>query len=456
MPWTTEDVDKFKKDLSDEQKKKWVSIANSALENCQKEGGSDCEAKAIRIANSQIGSTENKQAEFLSNEITSNMSELIVQKEMDGKEYFVAPVILITEGVHSGSGGPTYYPVEELEKFPQAWNGRPIPVYHPKKDGSPTTANDPELIQNCSVGQIFNVRFEDGKLKGEAWINPEKANKVDPDVMRKLNNNEVLEVSTGMFVEEEVKEGEWNGEKYTRIARSIRPDHLALLPNGKGACSVEDGGGMPRINEEQESELFSRFTKYVLNLLRKEKDLESERSKNNNKGEQRMSKIDDLIANTNTRLTEDDRGMLENLEEDTIDKLFPVAEKEGEKENEEQEPVESNEEQKEEKPLTLNDLLEKADPAIRDSIEEGQRMIVQKRTALVDKIVENSDFTKEDLEGKKIPELEKLAKLAKADVDYSLQSNSEAEEHRDEEDAIPEPPVINWETGKVEDEKESE
>jgi len=54
MPWTTKDVDKHKKGLTPAQKKKWVSIANSILASCKKEGGSDCEGKAIRVANSKF------------------------------------------------------------------------------------------------------------------------------------------------------------------------------------------------------------------------------------------------------------------------------------------------------------------------------------------------------------------------------------------------------------------
>ena len=55
MPWTVKDVDRFKKGLSDEQKKKWVKIANSALASCQRTGGRDCDGYAIRVANSKVG-----------------------------------------------------------------------------------------------------------------------------------------------------------------------------------------------------------------------------------------------------------------------------------------------------------------------------------------------------------------------------------------------------------------
>jgi len=55
MPWTVADVaSKTKKAKTTAQKKKWVSIANGVLKDCQAKGGSDCEGKAIRIANSKF------------------------------------------------------------------------------------------------------------------------------------------------------------------------------------------------------------------------------------------------------------------------------------------------------------------------------------------------------------------------------------------------------------------
>lgn len=47
MPWTKSDVDKHKKGLTDAEKEKWVSIANSVLKDSGDEG------KAIRIANAK-------------------------------------------------------------------------------------------------------------------------------------------------------------------------------------------------------------------------------------------------------------------------------------------------------------------------------------------------------------------------------------------------------------------
>ena len=54
MPWTVKDVDSKKKGLTPAQKKKWVSIANSVLKSCKAKGGKNCDAQAIKVANSKF------------------------------------------------------------------------------------------------------------------------------------------------------------------------------------------------------------------------------------------------------------------------------------------------------------------------------------------------------------------------------------------------------------------
>lgn len=170
-----------------------------------------------------------------------------------GRKHLVAPVVLMVEGVHCGSGGPTLYTAEELSKFPEAWNGRPVPVFHPQENGIPVSCNDPQVIQRQSVGQLFNVHFDSdaGKLRGEIWVDEERGRLISPATMTALRNGRQLEVSTGLYTEDEDMPGVWNGEEYARIARNHRPDHLALLPGERGACSWEDGCGV-RANEQEE------------------------------------------------------------------------------------------------------------------------------------------------------------------------------------------------------------
>lgn len=165
---------------------------------------------------------------------------------LEGREYTVVPMVILTEGVHAGSMGPLYYPKAELEKTPEVWNMKPVVVYHPTMNGQGISACDPVVINSRKVGVIMNTRFEKGKLKSEAWIEKDRANAVDERIMAAVENNEMMELSTGVFVDTEMEGGEFKGEAYTGIARNYRPDHLALLPDQIGACSIADGAGFLR------------------------------------------------------------------------------------------------------------------------------------------------------------------------------------------------------------------
>lgn len=173
------------------------------------------------------------------------------RKTFEGRPHIIAPVVLITEGVHCGSGGCMYYPAEELASFPASWNGVPVPILHPiSADGCPISCNAPDVIEQSNIGRLFNVIYDDRKLKGEIWIDEAKARQIAPEVLTALLTGKMLEVSTGLFSDDEEVSGEWNGEHYDSIVRNIRPDHLALLPGQTGACSTMDGCGV-RANSKE-------------------------------------------------------------------------------------------------------------------------------------------------------------------------------------------------------------
>lgn len=186
------------------------------------------------------------------NSLRHLMSNLVRSDTLEGKECWVIPTILITEGVHNG----IFYPSDELAKYPESWNGEPVPIDHPDVDGMPVSCNSKEVLEMQTVGKVLNVKFEHPALKGEVWVDKEKAPSVNggQDFIKKLENEQNIEVSTGLFIDEEHTVGVWNGEQYDRIARNHRPDHLAILPNSMGACSWNDGGGMPRLNKEDGKE----------------------------------------------------------------------------------------------------------------------------------------------------------------------------------------------------------
>lgn len=185
------------------------------------------------------------------NQRIENVSSIVRNDTMENRDYLVVPMIMLTEGVHNGSQGPILYTAEELSKFPGVWNHKPVVVYHPQKEGQPISACDPAVLTAHKIGVIMNTKFEDGKLKAEAWLDIERVNAVDNRILEAINNNETLELSTGLVTDTLDVPGEWNGETYTSIAVNFKPDHLAVLPDMVGACSIADGAGFLRLNTEE-------------------------------------------------------------------------------------------------------------------------------------------------------------------------------------------------------------
>jgi hypothetical protein len=356
MPWTIEDVDKHKKGLTDKQKNQWVRISNSVLKRCMDNGGDEktCAVSAIKQANGVVQVNSGLYSVYKNKQKLDYEPKLLFHQE---KAHLVVPVVMMVEGVHSGSQGALFHSIDELGKFPESWNGIPVVIYHPEEDGQAISANYPDVIDKMTVGRVYNTQVEGKKLKAEVWFDEEKLNTVSPQTLNDVNETKEVEVSLGMFTENEMEEGDYNGEKYVAIATNHRPDHLAILPDQIGACSCADGCGLgvntkvkdvnpePNPDEEPDDEL-------TLDKKCKKKQstevnsggvalnstvVESvglTRNINNNKGGQKMAnngncpkcleKINALIANTASKFEEADREWLLTQEESVLDKLAPV------------------------------------------------------------------------------------------------------------------------------------
>jgi hypothetical protein len=187
--------------------------------------------------------------------ITVNIAGNTRRETWQGREYVVVPMTLLVPGVLQGSKGPLLYPAEEVRKSPDDWNHIPIVVYHPMKDGKPVSARSPAILSKYGVGFVFHSRTDSkGVLKGEGWLDVEATRRVDKSVLDSVQLGKPIELSTGLFVDDEpAPEGAIFNDhrgtrKYVGIARNYKPDHLAILPSGKGACSLADGCGV-LINE---------------------------------------------------------------------------------------------------------------------------------------------------------------------------------------------------------------
>lgn len=437
-----------------------------------------------------------------------------------GRKHLIAPVVLMVEGVHSGSKGPTLYTAQELMKFPEAWNGRPVPVFHPQGDYGYVSCNDPNIIQQQSVGHLFNVHFDsqERKLRGEIWIDEQQAQRVSPITLSYIREGRQLEVSTGVFTEDDLVTGNWHGEEYHAVARNLRPDHLALLPGEQGACSWQDGCGVRaneeggdqlsgklyrrvppannsteekvhplQVNEVAEGyrsllqqiqskldgmdtdtrmhfleEMYDDFIVYRVDgqggqkLYKREYSVNdngsvefgnepkevrqkveyveitdnSANSKENEGGEtmQKDKMIQALIEHKETKYDEADREWLNGLSECQLGKMMPEEQAApADPPTPKEEPAANQQPSKEEALQVLKESLKDKDQfltllpdELREQFEDGLALHQQSKQEIVKTITANSDaFTEQELQGKKIDELRKLAKLVQPKTNWS-------------------------------------
>lgn len=176
--------------------------------------------------------------------ILMNLDSTDIRSEMlEGEDHFVVPTVMLTVGVHNGSQGPLLYREEDMAAAPSNWDHKPIVVYHPELNGEGISACNPNVLNNQKVGILLNTQYE-GKLKTESWLNKKSLRRVDNRVFTALEKKQKVEVSTGLFTKNVEETGEFAGEAYSGIATELRPDHLAILPDQVGACSIAKGAGL--------------------------------------------------------------------------------------------------------------------------------------------------------------------------------------------------------------------
>jgi len=201
-------------------------------------------------------------------QLAINLSHRRVRsEELGGRQYLVAPLTLIVPGVLHGSKGALYYPPDEIAKDPSVWNHVPLVVYHPNIDGQHVTARSPAILDKQGIGVVLNARISKrGTLQAEGWFDIERTKAVDERVYLSLMAGKPIELSTGLYTEnEEAPAGaSFNGRSYSYVARNYKPDHLAILPDQVGACSIKDGCGV-LVNQYDPTIVWNKLAK-LLNL----------------------------------------------------------------------------------------------------------------------------------------------------------------------------------------------
>lgn len=182
---------------------------------------------------------------LIANLATSKVS----QRTLQGRNYLVAPVSMILEGVWPGSQGAIFYDGADIARSVPAWNHKPITIGHPElSDGTKVSGTTPESLEKYAVGMVLNTKYnrKTKKLQAEAWFEISRLQQVEGAevVHSALLANQKLEVSTGLFVDALVGNGSFDGKEYAAKAANYRPDHLAIILQGEGACSLKDGAGL--------------------------------------------------------------------------------------------------------------------------------------------------------------------------------------------------------------------
>lgn len=175
---------------------------------------------------------------------------------LKGREYLVVPARMIVPGILAGSNGPLYYPPDEISKDVGVWNGIPITAWHPTRNGQHVSARSPGIFETQGLGYVYETSYA-GNLDSEAWFDIEATRNfdqrmkelgVDTNIFNRLDRGEPIELSTGLYTSNVPAPDNYldhTGKPYSgMIARNYKPDHLAVLPDQKGACSLVDGCGI--------------------------------------------------------------------------------------------------------------------------------------------------------------------------------------------------------------------
>jgi hypothetical protein len=345
----------------------------------------------------------------------------------EGREHIVVPVVMICDGVLNGA----LVTQEEYGRHVESWNGRPVPVLHPERNGIPVSANQPDIIERNTIGLLFNARTDNGKLKADAWLDTQKAARLGyGDLVRQIEAGEVVEVSTGYFADDEARIGTFNGKEYRVIHRNIRPDHLALLPGEIGACSVADGCGTRVNSQEKQKGSFAMKVNEAMVTLARALGLKSNCECEGDSMD--VLKQAEGLVKANA-LSAKQLEALQGMEKGDLDLMAAFISALGQTQTAEAMPEEEPEaaEYDEDKNMTANKDAAKAEMPDIDALVANKVAEHLRRHDVVSKLVANdkNPFDEDDMKAMSVDQLVKLEKSIRP-ADYSGQggfaANSDA------------------------------
>lgn len=186
--------------------------------------------------------------------LTANLRGKYRKEKIAGRTYLVAPVTMIVPGVLDGSAGRKLYTANETAKAEAMWNGMPLVLGHPKEGGKYISARRPDVYSQYGLGTVYNVTMTANGLEGEAWFDYTITKAKAPTIITNIKNGTNMELSTGLVTKDVPAPAgaKFKDVPYDLIATDHKPDHLAVLLDKEGACSLKDGCGI-HVNEKGET-----------------------------------------------------------------------------------------------------------------------------------------------------------------------------------------------------------
>lgn len=350
--------------------------------------------------------------------LRANLSSGARREIFLGQEHLVVPLVMLRETVVNGA----LVTMNELK--PQGWNGVPVTIGHPNVKGSMVPANSPKVLEAWRVGHIFNAHLDGDKLKAEAWIDINLAEKNYPGIIPLLEGGTEMDVSTGYFSTDVPEVGLHEGKPYFQVHRDLKPDHLALLPDEEGACSWADGCGV-RINQKEKgmsdksdkSENVSQ--EELAGIARFFKAFTRQNATTNKRGadDDFRQMVADLISNDASPFVPDDEYALRDMSYDSLkalrDQYLPKTNSKGATEMAEDDKTKVT-------PVTAEQVTDIITNALKDTLPTMVNSAVDtalnanKRAELVAGIHEAMGIETEELERLSTNALEAMAPKAEA------------------------------------------
>lgn len=183
--------------------------------------------------------------------LSHSNSRTSIYKEVtqNGVDWLVVNCVALVEGVLNSR----FVASKEFGKFVQDWNGVPVVVRHPKQNGGSAKVPSPDVPV---VGYFYNAKMDDKRLVGECWLDKTHllAANDGATIISRIKMGDPIEVSTGYWSNSLGGSGDYNGIEFALVDTEIHPDHIAILPDDVGACSLQDGCGLVRNSSETSQE----------------------------------------------------------------------------------------------------------------------------------------------------------------------------------------------------------